>query len=262
MREEIESRGAGSRALVIDALQQLENQLTIDVSERGQLPETDAAILSLQRKLEQTVTQFTAEQVQKLVEAERKRERLEQELIKAKSKSDRTVLKAPLAGTVQQLAVTTIGQVVTTGQSLMTIVPLDGAIEVEAMIANKDIGFVKVGQRAVVKVEAFPFTRYGIIEAEVTKVSRDAVDDRDTSTPTDAATRPQQAGANTTSRTQNLVFPATLRLARRNVVIDGEEIPLTPGMAVTAEIKTGQRRAISYILSPLRETLEQSAHER
>jgi len=264
MREEIDARGADSRALIIEALQQLETQITTDVGEQGQLVETEAAIVSLERKIEQTVTQFTAEQMQKLVEAERKADRLEQELIKARSKSDRTVLKAPIAGTVQQVSVTTVGQVVTTGQSLMTIVPLDGPIEIEAMVANKDIGFVKAGQRAVVKVEAFPFTRYGVIEAEVIKVSRDAVDDRDGAGMTDAATmaRPQTAAASTTSRTQTLVFPATLKLARRSIRIDSEEVLLTPGMAVTVEIKTGERRAIDYILSPLREMIAQSAHER
>jgi hemolysin D len=264
MRENIETAGAGSRALVIEAMQQLESQITTDVGERGQLIETDAAIRSLQSKLEQTVTQFVAEQIQKLVEAERKHDRLEQELIKAKSKSDRTVLRAPLAGTVQQLAVTTVGQVVTTGQSLMTIVPLDGPIEVEAMIANKDIGFVKMGQQAVVKIEAFPFTRYGIMAAEVIKVSRDAVDDREATALTDAATaaRPLPGAAGATSRAQSLVFPTTLKLARRSILIDGEEIPLTPGMAVTVEIKTGERRAIDYILSPLGQMFAQSAHER
>jgi hemolysin D len=263
MREEIETRGAGSRALVIEALQQLETQITTDVGERGQLGETDAAIVSLQRKLDQTLTQFIAEQVQKLVEIERKRDRVEQELIKATSKSDRTVLKAPIAGTVQQLNVTTVGQVVTTRQALLTIVPLEGQIEVEAMIANKDIGFVKAGQRAVVKVEAFPFTRYGVIDAEVLKVSRDAVDDREAVSMTDAATsaRPE-AVANTAARTQALVFPATLRLARHRILVDGEQVPLSPGMAVAVEIKTGKRRAIDYILSPLREMVAQSAHER
>jgi hemolysin D len=259
MRENIETAGAGSRALVIEALQQLESQITTDVGERGQLTEADAAIRSLQRKLEQSVSQFVAEQIQKRVEAERKRDRLEQELIKAKSRSDHTLLRAPLDGTIQQLAVTTVGQVVTTGQSLMTIVPIEAPLEVEAMIANRDIGFVKTGQRAVVKVEAFPFTRYGVIEAEVVKVSRDAVDDRDAAAMTDA---PATSRVPTASRPQNLFYAATLRLTHRNMTIDGEQVPLAPGMAVTVEIKTGERRALDYILSPVREMVLQSAHER
>ena len=264
MRQEIETRGAGSRAQIIEALQQFEQQMTTQATERGQLLEMDTAMASIERKLDEARTQFIADQTQKLAEIERKSDRLEQELIKAKSKRDRTELRAPLAGTVQQLNVSTVGQVVTSGQSLMTVVPIDGTLEVEAMIANKDIGFVKLGQEAVVKIEAFPFTRYGAIAAHVVKISRDAVDDRENAAMTDAATaaKPQNGVGAPSTRTQNLVFPATLRLDKRTISIDGEEIPLTPGMAVTVEIKTGQRRAIDYVLSPLREIVTTTAHER
>ena len=167
MRKEIDARGAGSRAMIIEALQQYETHVTTDESERGQLIELDAAMASLKRKFEETVTQFIADQTQKLSDIERKRDRLVQELVKAQSKKDRTQLRAPISGTVQQLSVTTVGQVVASGQSLLTVVPLDGPIEVEAMITNKDIGFVEAGQPAVIKVEAFPFTRYGTINASV-----------------------------------------------------------------------------------------------
>jgi hemolysin D len=263
MRTEIESRGAGSRAQVIEAMQQYENYVTTDAGERGQLIEADAAMASLLRKVEEAVTQFVADQTQKLAEAERKRDRLAQELVKAQSRQDRTQLKAPIAGTVQQLAVTTVGQVVSGGQSLLTVVPIEGPIEVEAMITNRDIGFVQVGQSAVVKVEAFPFTRYGTIDATVAKLSRDGVDERTSAGLSDAgaASQPQRpAGSGT--QTGNLVFPATLTLSRRTISVDGKDIALMPGMSVTVEIKTGQRRIIDYVLSPLREIASQSGRER
>jgi hemolysin D len=160
--------------------------------------------------------------------------------------------------------VTTVGQVVTSGQALLTLVPADGPIEVEVMIANKDIGFVHPGQPAAVKVEAFPFTRYGTIDGEVAKVSRDAVSERDATDLSDAATaaRPQLGTPSQPSHTQNLVFPATIRLRQRTINVDGKEVPLSPGMAVTVEIKTGQRRAIDYLLSPLREIATQAGRER
>jgi hemolysin D len=264
IREEIDAKGAGSRALVIEAKQQYETQIVSDVGDRGQLIETDAAMRSLDRKIDEAATQFIADQSQKLSEVERKQDRLVQELIKAQSKTDRTQLKAPIAGTVQQLAVSSLGQVVSSGQSLLTVVPLDAPIEVEAMIANKDIGFVEAGQPAVVKVEAFPFTRYGTIDGNVARVSRDAVDERDATNLSDATTAAKaQPGPNGQQpRTQNLVFPATIRLARSSIAIDGKDVLLTPGMAVTIEIKTGQRRAIDYLLSPLREVTLQAARER
>lgn len=264
MRKEVEAGGAGSRALTIEAMQQHETHLTTDVGERGQLAEADAAVLSLQRRVEEALTQFVAEQTQKLAETERKKDRLEQELVKARSKNERMQLRAPIAGTVQQLAVTTVGQVVAGGQSLLTVVPIDGAIEVEALISNKDIGFVEVGQPAIVKVEAFPFTRYGTIDATITKVSRDAVDERTATGMTDSATatRAQGTAVGSISQLNNLVFPATLALANSTIKVDGKEIALTPGMAVSVEVKTGQRRAIDYILSPLRETTARVGTER
>jgi hemolysin D len=264
MREEIKTRGAGSRALIIEAELQYENFRTTDASERGQLMETDASIDALDKRLKQAEGQFIAEQTQKAAEADRRRDRLEQEIVKARSKRDRTQLRAPADGLVQQVEVTTLGQVVASGQSLMSVVPIDAPLEVEAMVANKDIGFVRPGQRAIVKVEAFPFSRYGSIEAEVVRISTDAVEDRNVTAMMDAASaaRPQASGSSNAPPGQNLVFPAVVKLSRRVIDVDGKEVPLSPGMAVTVEIKTGERRAISYVLSPLREILSKSAHER
>jgi hemolysin D len=264
MRQKLEALGADSRAQTIEALQQYETQLTTDADDRGQLLETGAAMASLDRKIDQSITQFIADQSQKLAEAEHKRDHLGQDLIKAQSKASHAVLKAPISGTVQQLAVSSLGQVVTSGQPLLTIVPLDQSLEIKAMVANQDIGFVEAGQNAVVKVDSFPFTRYGTIDGTVERVSRDAVDERDATELSDAANaaRPQGAAPGSPPKTQNLVFPATIRLAKRTVYVDGKEVALMPGMAVSVEIKTGQRRAIDYLLSPLREMASETARER
>ena len=264
MREKLDTLGVGSRAQTIEALQQYETQLTTDTDERGQLLEADAAMVSLDRKIEQSITQFIADQAQKLSEAEHKRDHLEQDLIKAQSKANHTALTAPISGTVQQLTVSSLGQVVASGQPLLTIVPSDQPLEIKAMIANQDIGFVEAGQNAVVKVDSFPFTRYGTIDGIVEKVSRDAVDERDATELSDAvnAARPQGAAPGSPVKPQNLVFPATVRLAKRSVDVNGKDVALMPGMAVTVEIKTGQRRAIDYLLSPLREVVSQTARER
>jgi len=264
MRQQLDAMGSGSRALTIEAMQQLETQITTDTGDRGQLIETDAAMGSLQRKIEQSTASFIAEQSQKRAEIEAKRDHLQQDLIKAQSKANRTELRAPIAGTVQQLAVSSLGQVVTSGQSLMTIVPLGGSIEVEVMIANADIGFVEVGQPAVIKVDAFPFTRYGTIDGVVEKVSRDAVDQRAATVLSDAANaaKPQSAAPNSPAKPQDLVFPATIKVTQRVMAVDGKDIALIPGMGVSVEIKTGRRRAIDYLLSPLREIASRAGSER
>ena len=181
MRELLNQTRVASRAQVIETLQQYHLQTTIQAGEQGQLAESEAAILTLDRKLEEITAQFVADQSQKLAEALRKADHLKEELVKASTKHERTRIAAPLTGTVQQLAVNTVGQVVSPGQALMTIVPFDTAIEIEALIQNLDIGFVEPGQTAVVKIEPFPFTRYGTVDGTVTRVSRDAVDEREAS---------------------------------------------------------------------------------
>jgi hemolysin D len=266
MLETLNLTKSASRAQVIEKLQQYEAQVTAQISDQGQSGEVEASMLTLDRKLEETTAQFIADQTQKLEEADRRADHLKGEVIKATTRHERTRLTAPISGTVQQLAVTTVGQVVASGQALMTIVPSDGPIEIEAMIQNQDIGFVEPGQAVVVKVESFPFTRFGTIDGTVVKVSRDAVDEREETALNDpkSTVRPQASTTTTApqSRGQNLVFPATISLSRRFITIEGKEIPLSPGMAVTVEIRTGQRRALDYVLSPLREVTSSAGHER
>ena len=264
-RQGIDEKNQGYRSKVVDALQEYVREQANLIGEKGQVIEAEAALKSLERKMEQARTEFVADQSQKLAEAERKRDRLTQELVKARTKAQRTRLTAPIDGTVQQLAVTTVGQVVSSAQSLMTIVPFENPLEIEAMILNQDIGFVANGQPAVVKVEAFPFTRYGTIDAKVLKVSREAVDEREASglsDPTGTARQQGTYGNNPPARGQTLVFPAIISLDTRSIMIDGREVPLSAGMAVSVEIRTGQRRMIDYLLAPLREVTSRAGHER
>jgi len=162
------------------------------------------------------------------------------ELARTDNRARLTRRIAPVAGTVQQLAIHARGGIVTPAQPLMVIVPNDYAAEVEAVLENKDVGFVKPGQVAEIKVETFPFTRYGTIPAEVVFVSNDAVQDE----------------------ARGLVFPVRLKLARSTLQVDERTVSFTPGMAITAEIKTGSRRVIEYFLSPLLTTVDESLQER
>ena len=149
------------------------------------------------------------------------------------------------------------------GQPLLVIVPHTGPIEIEALVQNRDFGFVAVGQEAVVKIDAFPFTRYGTVAGEIVRISHDAVFDKDL-TRMDAA-MPQSQTSSTldaTPKTQGLVYPVAVQLERSSMLVDGNETPLMPGMTATVEIRTGERRVIDYLLSPLREVASQAGHER
>jgi hemolysin D len=151
---------------------------------------------------------------------------------------------------VQQLAVHTIGGIVTPAQTLAALVPLDSNLEIEAMVSNRDIGFVVPGQRAAIKIDTFNFTRYGLLNGRVLGISRDAI----TRDRREDRTRDQPAGAESTSsepKGQELVYAARVSLERTVMEVEGRPVQLSPGMAVTVEIKTGSRRIISYLISPL-----------
>ena len=265
MRETLVARSAGTRAAVIDALQQVEQVSAELAYDRGQLVEARAAAESLQRRIEQLTSETIAKQAQALTETAQKVDALRQDVVKARMRRERMQLRAPIDGTVQQLAVTTVGQVVTPGQPLLVLVPNDGTVEIEALVLNKDIGFISPGQAVTVKVDSFPFTRYGTAEGRVVRVSRDAIDERDASGSTDALSVARSQGTGGvigTPRTQNLVFPVTIEVMRNDIVSEGKPVVLTPGMTVQAEIHTGNRRVIDYVLTPIRETTSSAGHER
>jgi len=207
------------------------------------------------------IGEYTHSVLSDLTDAEKKAAELTEDLVKADQKLDEQVLRAPVDGTVQQLAIHTIGGVVTPAQQLMTIVPLDSHLEVEAMVSNRDVGFVHPGEAAEIKVDTFNFTRYGLLHGEVESVSQDSIV-RDK--PVDKSPDAKGGGPAETSEPsgQELLYAAHIALDRTQMQIEDRLVNLTPGMAVTAEIKTGQRRVIEYLLSPLLRYKQESLRER
>jgi hemolysin D len=173
-------------------------------------------------------------------QASTKRIQLRADSTKATQRQKQTQLTSPVDGTVQQLAVHSVGGVVTSAQPLMIIVPDSTQVTAEVSIANQDIGFVNQGQTAEVKLETFSFTKYGTVQATVDNVTADAVTD-------------EKKGS---------YYPATLTLSQKDMLIDGKRIALSPGMNVTAEIKTGKRRIIEFLLSPVQRAGAESLRER
>ncbi|HWA23950.1 MAG TPA: HlyD family type I secretion periplasmic adaptor subunit [Caulobacterales bacterium] len=164
----------------------------------------------------------------------------QEELKKAEEKASLTTLVAPIDGVVAQLKVHTLGAVVKPADPLLIVVPRDSDLVVEAMVLNRDVGFVHEGQAVEVKLEAFPFTRYGIVKGKVDRLSRDSVQD-------------EKLG---------LVYPAEVKLSRTTISVDGVATKLSPGLSATAEIKTGSRRIIEYLLSPLARRAREAGRER
>jgi hemolysin D len=171
-------------------------------------------------------------------------------------------LTAPVDGVVQQLAVHTVGGVVAQAQALAVVVPSESHLEIEAMLSNRDIGFVHPGQQVEIKVDTFNFTRYGLLHGEVLSVSSDAITrDRPQGASNDRAQGSVQSGSSE-SRGQELEYAARVSLDRTQMQVEDKQVKLGPGMAVTVEIKTGTRRIISYLLSPLARHQQESLRER
>jgi hemolysin D len=183
-----------------------------------------------------------------------------QDAQRAAAHSDLLRLKAPVAGTVQQLTVHTVGGVVQSAQPLMVIVPRQHQVEVEAFIENKDVGFVAEGQRAQVKIETFDYTKYGTVSGRVSHVSRDAIDPN-TQTGSQAASQAHQDDSKKDSP-RGPVYAVKVLLDQSAMTIDGHQVSLTPGMSVSIEIKTGSRRIIEYFLSPLMRHAHESFNQR
>ncbi|MCX9158083.1 HlyD family type I secretion periplasmic adaptor subunit [Niveibacterium sp. 24ML] len=208
--------------------------------QKAKLVELEQGIKETRGQRDAYRAEFRRQTTETLAQAEAKVASLGQDVKRTENRARLMQLTAPVDGTVQQLAIHTEGGVVTPAQALMVIVPREDQAEVEAVLENKDIGFVKAGQVAEIKVETFPFTRYGTIPAQVNFVSGDAIKD-------------DKLG---------FIFQARLKLDRNAIRVDERQVPLSPGMAVSAEIKTGQRRVIEYLLSPVLGTTNESLRER
>lgn len=225
-------------------LLELQRQRRQELGDRGVAQAQVARGHSEARKLDEQIAQ-AREQARRtaladLAKAEADAILRREEVTKARQKRQFQRLLAPVDGTIQQLEVHTIGGVVEPAKSLMTLVPSRDGIEVEARVLNKDVGFIHVGQPASIKLEAFPFTRYGAVPGHVRSISRDAVQDKELGP----------------------VYIATIALDRSSMMADGRAVALSPGLVATVDIRTGSRRIISYLLSPLQTSIEQAGRER
>lgn len=208
-------------------------------TQRNRLQEISSALSAAEEELRVLVADFRQQTLDELRKAEQQIAQSTPELAKAGQRDRLMTLRAPVDGTVQQLAVHTVGGVVTPAQQLLAVVPQE-ALEVEATVLNKDIGFVRPGQPVTVKIESFPYTRYGYLTGKVVSVSHDAAQDENL----------------------GLVFPARIRLDGSTLAIDGVVVSMSAGMTLSAEIKTGKRRVIDYLLSPLKQHGGEALRER
>lgn len=209
-------------------------------AQQARLQETRSAISGASEELRVLEADMRQQTLDGLRQAREQVAQYGPQVTRTRQRDQLMQLRAPVDGTVQQLAIHTVGGVVTPAQALLAVVPSEETLEVEATVLNKDIGFVRPGQRATVKVESFPYTRYGYLEGVVETVSHDAAQDENL----------------------GLVFQSRVKLGDATLVIDGVKVALTPGMTLSVEIKTGKRRVIDYLLSPLKQHGNEALRER
>jgi hemolysin D len=266
MRQESVVKEVGSKINLYDAQAELEKSQSQLASDTGQLAEAQAALDETFSDKRKAMEQFLADYAGKLADAEKHGDDEAQAVNKAEAQLAHTRLTAPVDGIVQDLAATTLGQVFTTGQQIMTIAPAKPSLQVEALVPNTDIGFLKLGQSAVIKVDAFPFTRFGTVRGHIVGIAAGAIEEQEAKRQlADAVAAANEATASagaSPGAAPNFVFPITIELDQRSIAVDGADIPLASGMSVVAEIRTGERRIIDYLVSPLAKISSEAFKER
>ena len=260
IRKYLFEKDLGSKLVYLTEYQELINLQQDLLVQKSRYQEADAALAALAETRSQAVAEYRRSRFEELAKAEQKAAGLANDLVKAEQRTRLQVLTAPVDGVVQQLAIHTIGGVVTPGQALLSVVPSDTHLEIEAMVSNRDIGFVHAGQQAEIKIETFNFTRYGLLPGTVLNVSQDAIA-RDRAQERSGPGGPAEP-VGSEPKGQELSYAARVSLDRKTMQVDEKLVNLSPGMAVTVEIKTGSRRIIAYLLSPVTEYTHDMLRER
>lgn len=234
-----------------------ERETTLRYERLGQFDEISKAegqIAMVRRDITAQRERFKADAAAELSEAESIIATRGELLSKAERREAMQTLRAPVDGLIKEVSVTTIGEVVEPGAPVITIVPEGDELIIEAFLLNRDVGFVKINQEAIIKLEAYSFMRYGYLEGEVEHVSPDAVIDE----------------------ARGLVFPARIRVtggalrslsgavAKDPSALTKREFEryLTPGLSAAVEIKTGKRSVLSFLLSPIARSASEAGRER
>jgi HlyD family secretion protein len=188
------------------------------------------------------------------MEAQSQLQRLQEETRKLEHKSAWLALKAPQAGVIKDLATHTVGTVVSAGTVLMSLVPHEEPLQAEVYVKNEDVGFVHEGQTVKVKVAAYPFQKYGMLQGTVLHLGPDAAEQGQPAAQAGTARTPD---ASATPR-----YKALVQLHEQQLALQGQAMPLSPGMQVVAEIHLGQRSVMEYLLSPVQKAWHEAGRER
>lgn len=214
---------------------------------------TRSSVLQSEKKLAQIDSDYRRQLYAERNEIQGVADKLSQEIAKQTHKRELLELKASQAAIVKDLATHTVGTVVQPGTVLLTLVPKEETLRAEVWVSNEDIGFVRKGQAVKLKLAAFPFQKYGMVEGTVEHVSADSADNNTSNNP---------APTDKSTKAPPLVYKALVALKAMRLEMDGERFPLGAGMQASAEILLGRRTVMEYLLSPVQKAFHEAGRER
>jgi len=234
------AQGAVSEVEVIRLERQL-NDLAGELNAATlSLPRIEASLNEAKEKRNNVTLVFRREAEQELNEAQLELSRLEETSQALEDRVDRTLVRSPVAGTVKQLLVTTIGGIIQPGMDIVEIVPNEEKLVVEASVRPQEIAYILLGQKALVKFSAYDFAVHGGLEGKVIHISPDTIEDEEGES----------------------FYTVKVETQRVFTGVDGKELPLIPGMTVSIDILTGKKTVMSYLLKPILKTKQLALRER
>jgi hemolysin D len=264
MRARLMAKDVMPRLTYLDDKEKLVT-LEMDLAaQKSKLNEVQAALESLRQKRSNLILKFRSDRMTELVEAQRKALTVAENYAKAEESLRRHTIVAPISGTIQDSIIHTVGGVVTLTDNLMTIVPTDSKLIVEALIANKDIGFVQVGQAAELKITTFDYRLYGTVTGRVRMLSRDTINNEPSSTKNKLVkpTKTAELKKLVPAIDEGPIFRAEIVLDQTMMRVDGKDTELSSGMTVEVNILTSRRRIIDFFLAPFRSYQSDAFRER
>jgi HlyD family secretion protein len=234
----------------------LENEQDIQ-AQQATVASLAAAVAEAGKHVNEITSKYRSDLRNERIEADGDYRKLQQDWVKQSHKAALLELKAPQAGTVKDIAIHTVGTVVSAGTVLLSLVPENEPLVAEVMIRNDDVGFVQPQQRVKIKLAAYPFQKYGMLDGDVMQVWPDASDDSN-----DGSKDPANKSHAADRAAQTLSYKALIALNSQTLEARGSTLKLVPGMQVVAEINQGRRTVLEYLLSPVQKTLYESGRER
>ena len=233
----------------------IENQQDL-LAQQSTVEGQSAAVSGAEQQVRQARSKYRSDLENERVDANGEYQKLQQDWAKQTHRSNLLELKAPQAGIVKDLATHTVGTVVSTGTVLLSIVPEHEPLVAEILIRNDDVGFVRTHQQVKIKLAAFPFQKYGLLDGQILQVWPDA---NEASSSNNQSNHSSEAGAPSETTTG---YKALVSLDHQSLSIAGESRTLVAGMQVIAEIREGRRTVLQYLLSPIQGALHDGGRER